>query len=833
VCRPHFKYLLQALVFSICCNVAVQLHAADSVAVENTKPGTALWQLSNPASMWGVNSTNASDYANAEIQGYASRPSINQGQSINFYARTINTNSYTLSIFRMGWYNGLGGRLMLGPVTLPGVVQRMPPTPVFQPAGTGLVECNWNASYSLTIPTDWVSGVYLVKLSLSQPAAESYIIFVVRDDTRNSPILVQTSFATYQAYNEWGGSSLYTWINGNKSGYKVSFNRPFWRNFGAGDFISLNGSPGYEIQLVRWLESQGYDVTYATDLDTHENPTLLLSHNVFLVTAHDEYWSWNMRVNVERGRDIGVHLGFLGGNASYWQVRFEPSSAGDPDRTMVGYKELAANDHPSDARYVTTTWRNIWPEAEMMGVQYNGVSDTTAGDIVITNPTHWLFNGTGVGNGSILPNVLGYETDSTAIYSPNGTIDLAHSPFPKGAPQVYADMSIYTALSGANVFATGSTWWSLGLDSFPPSQGIVPAVQQVTANFLNYALLKPPPPPPYNERLAAAVSTNEEAVGYPASNASDGNVTTQWVASLNSNDPNNNNAWIQLDFGAPMFVCCLKWLGAAGSPYPADSPTDYSIQSSNDGANWQAVITRSNATPVRTGAEPINQQTRYLRLATTKVGDGTGWSLSFLEFWAEGRAFLSSLALNPTSVTGGSPSIGTVTLSGPAPSDGAVVALSSSSTAGTIPSNVTVPAGATSASFNVSTGAVATATPVAISASYGGGTQTASLTVLPAILLSLTLNPATVTGGNPSTGTVTLNGPAPGGGAVVSLSSSDPSVATVPPSGSVTVPAGATSATFTVNTKIVLFSTSVTISASYNSATQSAILKVNSLVPVL
>jgi hypothetical protein len=241
--RPHLRHLLQPLLLCICLNVAVPLRAADSVAVENTKPGTTLWQLQNPATMSGDNDINPSDYALAEIQGYASLTSVNQGGSIDFHVRTINTNSYTLSIFRMGWYNGLGGRLMLGPITLPGVVQPMPLPPVYQPVGTGLVECNWSVSYSLTVPTTWVSGVYLVKLSLSTPAAESYIIFVVRDDARNSPILVQSSVATYQAYNEWGGSSLYTTIGGVKTGYEVSFNRPYWRNYGAGDFISLNGPP--------------------------------------------------------------------------------------------------------------------------------------------------------------------------------------------------------------------------------------------------------------------------------------------------------------------------------------------------------------------------------------------------------------------------------------------------------------------------------------------------------------------------------------------------------------------------------------------------------------
>jgi hypothetical protein len=456
--------------------------------------------------MYGDNDLNPSDYAIAEIQGYASLSSVNQGGSINFYVRTINTNSYTLSVFRMGWYNGLGGRLMLGPITLPGVVQPMPPPPVYQPAGSGLVECNWSVSYSLTIPTDWVSGIYLVKLSLSSPAAESYIVFVVRDDTRNSPILVQSSVATYQAYNEWGGSSLYTTAAGVKTGYKVSFNRPYWRNYGAGDFISLNGPPGYEMQLVRWLESQGYDATYVTDVDTHENPNLLLSHKVFLVVAHDEYWSWNMRDSVTRGRDAGVHLGFLGANICYWQIRFEASSTGVTDQTIIGYKELASMDPVSDPRFVTTMWRNLNPEGNLIGVQYNDFSAPTVSDMVVTNASHWLFNGAGVSNGSILPNVVGYETDS--LYPPAGATGLAHSPFPRTNPQVYGDMSIYTAPSGANVFATGTIEWSLGLDSFPPSQGAVPAVQQVTTNFLSRALQSTPLPP-----TVGSVNPNSGAQG--------------------------------------------------------------------------------------------------------------------------------------------------------------------------------------------------------------------------------------------------------------------------------------------------------------------------------
>jgi len=190
---------------------------------------------------------------------------------------------------------------------------------------------------------------------------------------------------------------------------------------------------------------------------------------------------------------------------------------------------------------------------------------------------------------------------------------------------------------------------------------------------------------------------------------------------------------------------------------------------------------------------------------------------------------LSSLSLNPTSVVGGNSSTGTVTLSGPAPSGGFVVSLSSSNTnVATVPSTVTVPAGATSANFTISTRAVSSATSVTITASAGGVSRSATLTVNPSpsvTLQSLTISPTSVVGGNSATGTVTLSGPAPSGGFVVNLSSSNTNVATVP--STVTVPAGATSANFTISTRAVSSATSVTITASAGGVSRSATLTVN------
>jgi hypothetical protein len=187
---------------------------------------------------------------------------------------------------------------------------------------------------------------------------------------------------------------------------------------------------------------------------------------------------------------------------------------------------------------------------------------------------------------------------------------------------------------------------------------------------------------------------------------------------------------------------------------------------------------------------------------------------------------VSSVALNPNSVVGGNNPIGTVSLTGAAPAGGAVVALMSSNTAvATVPATATVSASATSANFLVTTSGVAASTGVTITAGYNGSSQPATLTVTPASLSSVALNPTSVVGGSPATGTVTLNGASPpGSGAVVGLSSSNTSAATVPPT--VTINAGASQANFPVTTKTVSSSTASTISASYQGGNASATLTV-------
>ena len=456
--------------------------APRTIKIENAKPGDPDWVL-----------TNTADFH--EIEGYASLTSVNRGEDINLYVNTADP-SFTIEIFRMGWYGGAGARKMLGPILRAGMKQ---PPPTFD-RRTGFVECDWRDPYLLHIPggpdhSEWPSGIYIAKLHALTSGKQSYIIFVVRDDERASDLLFQSSVTTYQAYNAWGGWSLYA-NSASKRATHVSFNRPYrsWPG-SAGDFL---GRPSHwEYNMVRFLEREGYDVTYSTDIDTHTQGNLLLMHKAFLSVGHDEYWTWEMRDNVENARNHGVSLGFFGADAAYWQVRLEPSrSTGAANRTMVSYKiartdPLERSTDPALARRVTVLFRN-WrvgrPEDAMIGVAFE--SAPAAGDIVIEDASNWVFQGTGLRNGDHLHGLLGYEADRMYGHAPDGTTRIAHSPYTANKKRYYSDMTVYSPEVGPIVFATGSMSWNWGLDDYttPDSGGRAltnPAAQQITRNVLS------------------------------------------------------------------------------------------------------------------------------------------------------------------------------------------------------------------------------------------------------------------------------------------------------------------------------------------------------------
>ncbi len=468
--------------------------AASRIAEENARPGDASWVLTNPA--------------DHEIEGFASATSINRGESLRLYVNTVDP-SFTLRIYRMGWYGGAGARRVLGDIVLPGTQQPMPAPDQH----TGFVECNWQVSYRLsTSSTDsqeWLSGVYLVRLTGTRSGKQSYIIFVIREDDRASDVLFQSSVTTYQAYNNWGGQSTYPSNSTNERwARKVSFNRPYAMSqhpqggsgVGAGECLTAMSihptvavsTAGWEDNMVRWLERQGYDVIYSTNIDTHANGTFWRRHKAWLSVGHDEYWSRDMRTHVEAARDHGVGLGFFSANTCYWQIRLEPSPiTGEPNRTMVTFKEMALSEDPlaldtdpANDHLVTTQWREApvaIPEHRLLGVMYETVP--IDGDIVIIPPAHPLFTGVRLPPDHRLPGLLGYEIDRTFPDGPANLSILTHSPYPKAGPSLFGEMTLYEAPSGAYVFAAGTIQWSWGLDDYNSPQLLTNRANEVAARI--------------------------------------------------------------------------------------------------------------------------------------------------------------------------------------------------------------------------------------------------------------------------------------------------------------------------------------------------------------
>lgn len=456
------------------------------IVLENSKPGSKGWELSHRL---------ATD-ARGEIKGYASAVSVDRGQRITFFVSVNPAQTYTIDVYRIGWYGGAGGRLVKHVGRLRGLSQPVCPLD----AATGMIECNWVPAFRLRTGATWTSGVYLAVLTNAQNY-QNYVIFVVRDDSRAAAVIYQQPVTTYQAYNNYPdnekvGKSLYdynsygppTTLSGRKAAVKVSFDRPY-SGAGAGDFLR------WEINFVRWLERSGVDVTYSTDIDTHASPRRLQRYKAFLSLGHDEYWSREMYDAVVAARDAGTSLGFFGADALVWQVRFEPSGRGTPYRIMVCYK-YGAQDPTPNAALRTVKWRESQLDRSpqtLIGVRGSAqlIAQRDYVPYVVTNATNWVYKGTRFHDGDTVPGVVGYEVDRYFDSEPAPNVRpgsyalLSHSPLTNvdGASD-YANSSIYEAPSGAWVFGTGTIAWAWSLDPYGGHTADA-RMQRTTANILD------------------------------------------------------------------------------------------------------------------------------------------------------------------------------------------------------------------------------------------------------------------------------------------------------------------------------------------------------------
>ncbi|KQV70342.1 DUF4082 domain-containing protein [Rhizobium sp. Root1220] len=491
----------------------------NKIAQENAKQG-------NPISEWGIDGD-----GDGNIQGFATEISTNIGQTVDFKIATDSTH-YRIDIYRMGYYGGDGARKVAS-IDKSLTTAQIQPHPIVD-MSLGLIDCgNWSVSASWEIPTDAVSGVYFAKLVREDGTEGASIIpFVVRDDSSTSDIVFQTSDTTWQAYNAWGGASLYYGEvpvdPADMIGYMppncscgltaigrasaVSYNRPIITNTspvgGSWDFVF-----GVEHSAIQWLEQNGYDVSYISGVDATRNGSLLLNHDAYLSVGHDEYWSAEQRSNVEAARDSGVNLAFWSGNECYWKVRWESSIDGNgtPYRTMVCYKETwGTSSDPSNIG--TGTWRDPRyadpgqePENSLTGTMFtvdSYRSDTISIPYDYSNLRFW--RNTDVANlqpgetYNLVQNLLGYEWDSDVEngFRPDGLINLSLSTIAVntylrdygtsvGDGVATHSLTMYRAESGALVFGAGTVFWSWGLnaDHDGVSTPTDPNVQQAMVNM--------------------------------------------------------------------------------------------------------------------------------------------------------------------------------------------------------------------------------------------------------------------------------------------------------------------------------------------------------------
>lgn len=464
---------------------------------ENALTGSNDWQLTRvrPNKDLGIRTS--------LIEGYCSKQSVMAGDSIDIMVSTDPPRPFTIEIFRTGYYGGRGARLMstLGPF-------RGDAQPVPAPGEKNLHECRWTATTTLKIPDDWVSGVYLGRLSLVEedPATgywQSYVVFIVRDD-RPADILVQCSDNTWQAYNQWPDKySVYTHPKDEQGPWAdVSFDRPYGKypqiyvnpqSIGSGEWLC------FEFPMAYWLEEQGYDVTYCSNSDML-TPDRGLKCKAFLSVGHDEYWDLRQYQSVVTMRDAGVNILFFSGNSVCWVTPFRESFdnranriifRGGPYGDKNDYAELRERLHgpfphrgPDEGRLIGA--RNVEP--------VNG-----GGDWICTKSEHWLFEGTGMKKGDRIPGLVGWEYHGNpATEIPGLEIVAEGTALVSGTTPQHWTATIYPGPKNNFVFNAATIFWCQDLSS-PPGHmlpwshwsrphGPDKRVQRITRNLLNRAL---------------------------------------------------------------------------------------------------------------------------------------------------------------------------------------------------------------------------------------------------------------------------------------------------------------------------------------------------------
>lgn len=406
---------------------------------ENARAGNGDWPIT------GLGQARA-------IEGYADRVSVLAGQPFYLHIST-SAPVYRINAYRMGWYSGAGARLVWRSSDLRG---RQQPVPAPIPR-TRMVQASWQPS--VTVDTSgWPEGCYLLRLDTADNTGQRYVPITVRSAQVRDRVVIMNAQPTWQAYNTWGGYSLYRGPSGGLAdrSLEVSFDRPYSENDGAGQFLA------FERPLVQLAERLGLPLAYLAATDIAADSSLLDGARAVLSLGHDEYWSPERRSHVTAARDAGVNLAIFGANCCYRRIRLASSPLGQ-NRVVICYKgdwQLDPGVRHGDPP--TTDFRDQ-PDADpaslLNGVSYDGFPVDAS--YVIADAQHWVLSGTGVRTGDAFPHLVGVEYDrvNPAFPTPHNIDVFAHSPVVCSGRRSFSDSAYYTVESGAGVFATGTMRW--------------------------------------------------------------------------------------------------------------------------------------------------------------------------------------------------------------------------------------------------------------------------------------------------------------------------------------------------------------------------------------
>ena len=428
-------------------------------AQEREPRGTEDWRVTRPAA--------------GRISAYTTAISAPSGASVGLKVST-RAGGYRVSAYRIGAYRGGTGALVWRSRFLAGERQA---EPVLDPVETRTVVAPWHRS--LTLDTDgWEPGLYVLKL-VTGSGWQTAVPYVVSSPSARGTVALVVPVTTWQAYNEWGGYSLYAGPAGDRRSWAVSFDRPFNLATGANDYRTA------AIPVVLRAERLGIPLSYFANVDLDRDPGVLEGASGYVSMGHDEYWTPAMRHAVERARDSGTNLAFLGANTMYWRIRLD-------GRLQTGYRSDAVLDplratRPAEA---TSQFRDVPapdPEQRLTGMMYECYPVDAA--FVVTSPTWWGFRGTGVRDGDRFEGLVGPEADRVYLNAstPRPMEVLSHSPYSCRGVPTSAQTVYYTTDSGAGVFNAGTLRWGCALVDrceHPLGDRTRGFVQKVTDNFL-------------------------------------------------------------------------------------------------------------------------------------------------------------------------------------------------------------------------------------------------------------------------------------------------------------------------------------------------------------